>query len=219
MAYKRVNWQDYPSKATPLNAENLNKMDEGIANLDAESEALKAFGNEGKLVYVHDGALDTLEPSNLDLHVGSPTVVTEAAQMTDSSKIYVYNGSETGMETGHWYYYDGTQWQDGGAWNAPEIETDKTLSVTDKPADGKAVGINLNLQIENIPGTTQTIAFDSFGNVQSITHTKNNAAVRTDVFTFGTNTITEVRTLSSGESLTITTNTLTLQTTVTYVPA
>lgn len=30
MAYTRVNWEDLPSTETPINAENLNKMDEGI---------------------------------------------------------------------------------------------------------------------------------------------------------------------------------------------
>lgn len=30
MAYTRVNWEDLPSTDTPINAENLNKMDEGI---------------------------------------------------------------------------------------------------------------------------------------------------------------------------------------------
>ena len=32
MAYKRVNWENLPSTKTPVNADNLNKMDEGIAN-------------------------------------------------------------------------------------------------------------------------------------------------------------------------------------------
>ena len=77
----------------------------------------------------------------------------------------------------------------------------------------------LMLQEETIPNTVQTITFDSAGNVSAITHTANNVAVRTDAFTFGTDTITEVRTLSTGESLTIVTNTTTLQTTVTYAAA
>ena len=34
MAYTRVNWQNSPSHATPLSAENLNVMDEGIYDLD-----------------------------------------------------------------------------------------------------------------------------------------------------------------------------------------
>lgn len=77
----------------------------------------------------------------------------------------------------------------------------------------------LMLQEETIPDTVQTITFDSVGNVSAITHTANNVAVRTDAFTFGTNTITEVRTLSTGETLTIVTNTTTLQTTITYSSA
>ena len=75
------------------------------------------------------------------------------------------------------------------------------------------------LQAENVPDTVQSITFDSAGNVAQITHTRNSVAIRTDVFTFGESTITEVRTLNTGESLTIVTNTTTLQTTVTYAAA
>ena len=75
------------------------------------------------------------------------------------------------------------------------------------------------LQAENVPDTVQSITFDNAGNVAQITHTRNSVAIRTDVFTFAENTITEVRTLSTGESLTIVTDTDTLQTTVTYAAA
>lgn len=75
------------------------------------------------------------------------------------------------------------------------------------------------LQEDSIPGTTQTITFDADGNVQRIVHSSGNTAVRTDVFTFGADTITEVRTLASGASLTIVTNTATLVTTVTMTAA
>lgn len=33
MAYERINWQNDEPGGTPLSAENLNKMDEGIYNL------------------------------------------------------------------------------------------------------------------------------------------------------------------------------------------
>ena len=75
------------------------------------------------------------------------------------------------------------------------------------------------LQEENLAGTVQTIAFDDAGNVQSITHKNGGTTVRTDTFTFAANSITEVRTLASGASLTIVTNTSTLETTVTYAAA
>lgn len=73
---------------------------------------------------------------------------------------------------------------------------------------------------DEIPGTMQTIEFDSSGNVSTITHTNgSNIAVRTDAFTFAANSITEVRTLNTGETLTVVTNTTTLVTTVTYAAA
>lgn len=140
MPYTKVNWEDYPSTATPLNATNLDKMDSGIKNLDDVYESLKKPANNGKLVYVHEGALDTLEPSNLDLHVGSPTVVSSLDEMTDTSKIYVYDGD--------WYAYNGSEWVDKGQFNEPEIVTDKTLNVSDRPADGKAVGDALSTKAE-----------------------------------------------------------------------
>ena len=74
----------------------------------------------------------------------------------------------------------------------------------------------MTLQMENIPSTVQSITFDASGNIQSITHMAGSTAVRTDVFTFGDGTITEVRTLATGESLSIVTDTDTLETTTTY---
>ena len=34
MAYERVNWENLPSTNTPVNADNLNKMDEGLKLLN-----------------------------------------------------------------------------------------------------------------------------------------------------------------------------------------
>lgn len=78
------------------------------------------------------------------------------------------------------------------------------------------------LEQDEIPDTVQSIAFDGSGNVQSITHKKRtdqSVTVRTDAFTFAGTVITEVRTLASGETLTIVTDTDTLITTVTYAAA
>lgn len=96
-----------------------------------------------------------------------------------------------------------------------------TYDLQDSKATADIVDLKsaFKLHAEEIDGTTQSIAFDASGNVSQITHTANGVAVRTDVFTFGANTITEVRTLSTGESLTIVTNTDTLVTTVTYAAA
>lgn len=81
-------------------------------------------------------------------------------------------------------------------------------------------GTYWKLQVDIIPDTTQTITYDSSGNVSAIVHTdENDDTVRTDAFTFGEDTITETRTLDTGEVLTIVTNTSTLVTTITYTEA
>ena len=51
MAYEKVGWKDYPDKTTPINAENLNKMEEGIANND------KNIGDMSKVSDKADGTL------------------------------------------------------------------------------------------------------------------------------------------------------------------
>lgn len=80
--------------------------------------------------------------------------------------------------------------------------------------------IRFLLEAENIPDTTQSLVYGSDGNISTVYHkNSSNVAIRTDVFTFTDASITEVRTLSSGESLTIVTNLSTLATTVTYAAA
>lgn len=50
--------------------------------------------------------------------VGSPLTASTASAMTDTSRIYVYVGSQSGYNNGHWYYYNGTAWTDGGVYNS-----------------------------------------------------------------------------------------------------
>lgn len=38
--YQRIYWEDLPERTTPVNAENLNKMDEGIAGLYHDLESV-----------------------------------------------------------------------------------------------------------------------------------------------------------------------------------
>lgn len=69
-----------------------------------------------------------------------PLVANTAAAMTDTTRIYVYTGNETGYNTGHWYYYDGDSWEDGGVYQAAAVQTDTTLSIAGEAADAKATG-------------------------------------------------------------------------------
>lgn len=72
--------------------------------------------------------------------VGSPLVASTVAGMTDTTKIYVYTGTETNYTAGDWYYYNGSAWVSGGVYNAVAVDTDETLSVAGMPADAEAVG-------------------------------------------------------------------------------
>lgn len=75
---------------------------------------------------------------------GSTLTAATAAAMTDQRRVYVYTGSETGYTAGHWYYYDGSDWTDGGVYNGSAVNTDMTLTQVGIPADAKAVGDELS---------------------------------------------------------------------------
>jgi len=62
------------------------------------------------------GALNSLSDQIANLEGGAPTAVSTVAQMVDTTKIYLYTGSESGYNTGHWYYYSNGSWVDGGAY-------------------------------------------------------------------------------------------------------
>lgn len=82
--------------------------------------------------------------ADLKSMVGTPLKASTASAMNDSEKIYVYTGSESGYTNGHWYYNDDGTWVDGGVYNSTAVETDKTLSVENMPADAKKTGDEVN---------------------------------------------------------------------------
>ena len=98
MTYNKTTWVNGSPPA--LNATNLNHIEQGITEAHEGIAALQAA-------------------------VGAPLVATNAAQMTDTTKIYVYTGSETGYTAGNWYYYGtvGTtpQWVSGGVYQSQGI--------------------------------------------------------------------------------------------------
>ena len=113
MAYQKINFVN--NSAPPINATNLNHMDQGIY---AAHEQL-------------DGLVE---------RYGTPLVAHTAAEMTDTQKIYVYVGSESGYQNGYWYYYDGSAWQVGDVYQSQGINTDASLTQANMAADAKATG-------------------------------------------------------------------------------
>lgn len=71
---------------------------------------------------------------------GQPVVVTDSADMDNELTIYLYMGSEEGFNADHWYYYDGTEWVDGGEYVANPVIIDDTLTQSGEAADAKVTG-------------------------------------------------------------------------------
>lgn len=123
------------------------KTAEKETELDSYTETKKTEVSTLGQGYV-DSASQKVDEANTILSAirneyGYPFTAATAADMTDTSKIYVYVGSETGYVNGNWYYYNGTAWVSGGVYNATAFETDKTLTVSNAAADAKVVGTAL----------------------------------------------------------------------------
>lgn len=117
MQYNAPNWVNNGSPA--INAQNLQDI----------SDTLEQDGNEIQALFYS---------------VGGPNVAATVSDMTDTQKVYVYTGSETGYTAGNWYYYNGSAWVSGGVYNSTAVETDPTLTISGAPADAKATGDEIN---------------------------------------------------------------------------
>lgn len=102
---------------------------------DSDISALRQFLDEFGTIDAYRGALNGALAA-----VGGPLVAATASAMTDTTKVYVYTGSESGYTEGHWYYWNGSAWTDGGVYQSTGINTDKTLTFEDMAADAKATG-------------------------------------------------------------------------------
>ena len=126
------------------------------ADAKATGDAIKDIENDldGKVATIESDLNEKVE--NLKSLVGTPLKATTASDMTDTSKIYVYTGNESGYINGDWYYHDGSAWVDGSTYNSVAVGVDDTLTVNGMPADAKVVGdeissINTHLsQLEDL---------------------------------------------------------------------
>lgn len=123
MAYQKINFQNEPSTLTPVSADNLNHMEDGIA----EAHDLVASAQA--------------DIDNLNERSYAPVPVTLASEMTETGVNYLYLGSETGYDNGYLYYINSQGvLTRGSEYQAVQVVTDKTLEHEDEPADSKTVG-------------------------------------------------------------------------------
>lgn len=97
---------------------------------------------------------------------GAPTAVSLVSSMTDTNKLYVYTGSESGYTAGHWYYYNGSAWADGGQYGGYALDT--SLDKSGQAADSAAVGAALATKVDIAQGSAnagKVLATNGSGNV------------------------------------------------------
>lgn len=133
-----------------------------------------------KLNHIEDGIGSNSEDIEaLRGAYGTPLVASSVADMTDTNKIYVYVGNESGYTNGHWYYYNGTAWADGGAYNATALVTDTTLSVAGMAADAKATGDAVDELKDELNASVDLSSYTwKIGSLVSGTGAENNMTTR-----------------------------------------
>ena len=123
--FSKLTWENLPARTTALSAQNLNRIENGIAD--------SVNG-----VNTNSHSIAELQTRISQIASGSPTPVATVAEMTDESAVYLYTGSETGYTAGNWYYYDGSAWTSGGTYGGATTST--TFNQHGVPADDFAVG-------------------------------------------------------------------------------
>lgn len=122
------------------------------------------------------GTLYDIKDAVARLSTGAPATAASVAAMTDTSKIYVYTGSESGYTNGNWYYNNGSSWVSGGVYNSAAVETDTSLSVSGAPADAKVTGDAINnivyVGTEASDSHTQVIVSPNSQEIELVTQTE-----------------------------------------------
>ena len=138
---------EYASTAqSASNAATASAARAETAAASAASAAEDMVDDEASIRAAADTNLQT-QITSLRGAVGAPTTAVLASLMSDTDKIYVYTGNESGYTYGNWYYHNGTTWVSGGVYNSQALETDPTLSVEGMAADAAATG-NLKRQFD-----------------------------------------------------------------------
>lgn len=105
---------DWLVKTVKAVKEKTDDIDDSVAR--ARDSAANAKTSEDNAKLSEDAAAEYYELTSA--LVGKPLSANTLADMTDTTTIYIYTGSEPGMINGDWYYYDGNDWVDGGTYGA-----------------------------------------------------------------------------------------------------
>lgn len=128
------------TRANDISAEARARETAIAAEASTRANAISEEASARSTAISNEASARQAQIAALQGSVGSPLVAATKSAMTNTSKIYVYTGSESGMTNGNWYYHNGSAWVSGGVYNATAVNTDKTLSVSNMAADAAAVG-------------------------------------------------------------------------------
>lgn len=156
-------------------APRLTNVESGLQNASSELAAKAKqidLDTTNQQVSTNTVRINTHTSQIAALSNPAPKVASLVSQMTDTTKNYVYTGSENGYTAGNWYYYNGTAWVSGGVYLAASI------------GDG---GVKYN----NIEATLRSL-FSEIWTEQSLTYTSGYFLSR------GTGALTSIATIRYG---------------------
>lgn len=93
------------------NTSDINEINSTLSNKANKSEVANTY----ETITDHNSDINALRTQITGLASGSPLVASSTSEMTDTTRVYV------NTTDGHWYYYDGTSWADGGVYQATSI--------------------------------------------------------------------------------------------------
>lgn len=153
--YTRVGWQDAPSTETPIDAANLNHMDNGILALsEAYDVEISTVQQQFQDVLKEVSELKQLVANQVHCHVGM--IIHSTTLNTEAEVIAVYGGEHWIQHTGYFLYGDNTGVTDNNA-VADGGEPSHTLTVEEMPSHTHKVrytGGNANGNNGGMPGTS-----------------------------------------------------------------
>lgn len=136
-------------------------------------------------IILSDGTDAETAFATLKAGMSGPASVDLVQEMVDSNKIYIYTGSETGYTFGHWYYYNGTNWTDGGAYGGSgnggggvsDVQVNGTSIVSSGVANVPVATVNGTLGLVKLGANTNGLDIANSGNL--VLKVANSSAIKT----------------------------------------
>ena len=200
---RRGQYADFdPSKAVP--GELLTVLSGDPNAKDGKAVYMTFASGDVKRMATYEDMVDNIESASEEI----------AEQITEEVEAEVADSvqdAQTAAQTATTKANEASQSASSVSASAAQITTNKN-----DISDLKSAMSDKDL-FDDITGTTQTVTFNANDQPASVVHKSGTDTVRSDVFTWGDGTVTEVRTLADGRHVTYVTNLTTLVTTISEV--